>query len=218
MMKNLRNLAGARAAVLLLGLCCGTAQAGRPLVVDDANVNEPGHGHLEAWGAHSPGSTIWSLAPAYAPVEGLELGALLARDRGAGLTLTALQAKWRITPSQDNGCNFGAVAGASHATGGGNTLYLNGLLSCNREELGSVHLNLGVARPRQGSTAMAWGIAYEREVMGFTPHVEWFGAEGSKPTFQLGLRTELMPGVQLDGSVGRNDGRSVFTLGTKFQF
>lgn len=207
--------AGALACLVTL---CGVASAGRPLVVDDANVNEAGHGQLEAWAARAPGSTSYNLAPAYAPIDGLEIGALLARDTKADLTLSALQAKWRITPSQEDGCNAGAVLGIAHARGAPNTAYLNGLFTCNKPAWGSVHLNVGVSKPRGEREALGWGVAYEREIGGVTPHVEWFGSDGAKPTFQVGLRGNITQRIQLDGSVGRSNGATLYTLGTKFQF
>ena len=73
------------AFLLLLGTCSSAVWSGRPLTVDDANVNEPGHAQLEAWVARAGGSTVYNVAPAYAPVDGLEIGALLA---GAVLTET----------------------------------------------------------------------------------------------------------------------------------
>lgn len=51
-----------------------------------------------------------------------------------------------------------------------------------------------------------------------TPHIEWFGSEGSKPTVQVGLRGNVLPNLQLDGSVGRSDGITIYTLGVKFMF
>jgi hypothetical protein len=117
------------ALLLATVLPCGTANAGRPLAVDDANVDPAGTGHVEAWLAHAPGSRVYTMAPAYAPVDGLELAALLARDQRASATLSALQAKWRITPSREAGCNLGAGAGLGHATDSPNTTYLNGLLT-----------------------------------------------------------------------------------------
>jgi hypothetical protein len=208
-----------RAAILwVLAVGSVSAFAGRPLVVDDANVNEAGHGQLEAWALHTRGARVYSLAPAYAPIEGLEIGALLARDRSAPQTLGALQAKWRITPSQESGCNVGAVLGVSHTRNAAITGYLNGLLTCNQPQWGSMHVNLGLSKTRGAAHTRAWGVAFEREVMGVTPHVEWFGAQGTRPTVQVGLRGNITKTVQLDGSIGRADGRGVFTLGTKLQF
>lgn len=203
----------------LLSVSSGAALAGRPLVVDDANVNDAGHGQLEIWASHAQGAkNVYNLAPAFAPIEDLEIGALLARDTNASQTLSALQAKWRITRSQENGCNFGAVLGLAHAPGTPNTRYLNGLLTCNKPELGSLHLNLGASKARGTPKSIGWGVAYEREVIGVTPHIEWFGAEGTKPTIQVGLRGNILQNVQLDGSIGRNDGVNLFTLGAKLQF
>lgn len=205
---------------LLLGtvLVCGTANAGRPLAVDDANTDAAGTGHVEAWLAQAPGAQVYSIAPAYAPVDGLEIDALLSRDRRASVTLGALQAKWRITPSQEAGCNVGAVAGLGHATASPNSAYLNGLLTCNHPDLGSTHFNLGASRPRHAVTRLGWGMAYERPVGSVTPHIEWFGSEHAKPTIQVGLRGDIAKGVQLDGSIGRSAGAMLYTLGTKLVF
>ena len=60
-------------------------------------------------------------------------------------------------------------------------------------------------RPRVGNSAV-------------TPHIEWFGSEGAKPTVQAGLRGEVAKGWQLDGTVGRGDGETVYTLGVKRSF
>jgi hypothetical protein len=51
-----------------------------------------------------------------------------------------------------------------------------------------------------------------------TPHIEWFGAQRSKPTLQLGLRGNVSESLQLDASLGRNDGVNIYTLGVKFSF
>lgn len=205
-------------ALLLGATLAGVASAGRPLAVDDANVNEAGHGQLEAWIARAPGSTVFNLAPAYAPIDGLEIGVLLARERHTSVKASGLQAKWLITPSQDNGCNFGAVLGLAHTQGDTNRAILNGLLTCNRAALGSAHLNLGVSKPRHAPKGLGWGIAAEKPLSAVTAHLEWFGAQHSKPTIQAGLRTNLTANLQLDGSLGRSAGQTVYTLGTKLSF
>lgn len=210
-----RNVAG---LLVFLGTFCGAAFAGRPLVVDDANVNEAGHAQLEAWAAHGSGTSVYNLAPAYSPIDGLEIGALLARDTGASTSPVALQAKWRFTPARDDGCNAAAVLGAAHVAHAPSTRYLNGLVTCNHTAAGTVHMNLDVSQSRHSSGKLGWGIAYEKKIMGVTPNVEWFGAEHSKPTMQLGLRGNVAANLQLDGSVGRTDRRTLYTLGTKLQF
>ena len=80
-------------------------------------------------------------------MEGVEIGASWARDITNNVNTTAVQAKLRLTPSLEQGCNVGAVIGVSQPNdGSGNTPYLNGLLSCN-SEAGSLHLNLGANHP-----------------------------------------------------------------------
>lgn len=45
------------------------ARAGRPIMVDDAGVNDAGAGHLEIWFERGPGGhRAWTAAPAYAPM------------------------------------------------------------------------------------------------------------------------------------------------------
>jgi hypothetical protein len=207
-------------AAAALTLSAGAALAGRPLSVDDANVNDTGKGHLEAWVTRAEGVSLYSLAPAYAFSDGLELGGLVARESDSRLTVQALQLKWRITPSQDKGCNVGATVGLLRTRVAGQRdsgHYLTGLFSCNGVAGGSVHANLGVSKGG-GDSATVWGLAYERAFGAVTPHIEWFGSEGSKPTLAIGLRGQLTDAVQLDGSVGRSDGITVTTVGVKFTF
>lgn len=204
-----------------LMLAASGAQAGRPLVVDDANVNDTGKGHVEIWHTRAEGVRMLSLAPAYAPIDGLELAASVSRDSGADARQTALQLKWRITPSQENGCNVGTSAGVAWSRVAGQrarTPYLNGLASCNLGGTASVHLNLGVVREDGGGTTRNGGVAVEREFGPVTGHLEWFGAQGTKPTLNLGLRGMLTDTLQLDGSIGRGDGVTITTLGVKVLF
>lgn len=200
-------------------LSAGSCLAGRPLSVDDANVNEPGAGHVETWYARQPGAAnTWTVAPAYGLAEGIEIGGSLSRDSSNQLNTTAVQAKFRFTESRKSGCNVGGVVGLAHASaGGGNTPYLNGIFTCNLTG-GAVHLNLGATHPSGGSTLSSWGLAYEREMDNMTGHVEYFGQQQSKPTFQVGLRNDVTKNVQLDGTVGRSGGESVYSLGLKFMF
>ncbi len=210
-MKNLLLLVAATAAAL-------PALAGRPLTVDDANVNDPGHGHVEAWYARAPGRLhTWTVAPAFAPIDGLELGAAFSRDRTTPQSTEAVQAKWRITPAQDAGCNVGAVLGASHTRGTGRTPYLNGLMTCN-SDWGASHFNLGANRAPGASTLATWGVAHEREFGAVTAHVEAFGQRRVKPTVQIGARTEIAKGLQLDGTVGRGNRETLVSVGIKASF
>jgi hypothetical protein len=204
------------AASLLL---CGVANAGRPLTVDDANTDDAGSGHVEGWYARQPGrANTWTVAPVFSPMDGLELGASVTRDRTAASTSQSLQAKWRITPSQDNGCNSAAVLGASQTRGqSGSTPFLNGLLSCN-SALGATHLNLGAQRASGGPGVGTWGLAHEREWGPVTVHAEAFGQRRVKPIFQVGARKDLSPRLQLDATLGRNNHQKLFSVGFKQSF
>ena len=204
---------------VVLAAASGPAWAGRPLSVDDANTNDAGAGHVEMWVSRAPGSTVLNVAPAYAPVDGLEFGVAASRDTSSKVTVGTVQLKWRITPSQEVGCNLGTSLGASRVSdGGGHLRFLNGLVSCNFGGQGSVHLNLGVVKPSGDSSAKTWGVAYERETGPVTPHLEFFGEKGGKPTAQVGLRGQLAEAWQLDGTVGRHDGQTLYSVGVKFQF
>lgn len=204
----------------MLSLFNAASWAGRPLTVDDANVNDKGAGQVEAWGAREGGKTsTWNLAPAYAPIDGLELGALLSRDATNRTNLSAVQAKWRITPSQEKGCNTGAVLGAAHEShGGGDLTYLNGLFTCNGNLLGNVHFNLGMVKARRISAKLTWGAAIEREWGAVTPHAEVFGGQDQKPTYQAGVRGQLTKTIQWDGTLGRTQSQTVYSAGLKYQF
>lgn len=206
-------------ALVLASLWSSACLAGRPLTVDDANVDEPGAGHVEAWYARQTGDTpTWTVAPAYSPWKGVELAAALTRDTAAGLTTGSVQAKFRLTPSVENGCNFGATLAASHTRGQGSaTPNATGLMSCNASA-GSLHLNLGASRPPGGPTLPAFGIAWEQDLGGATGHIEWLAQRQSKSTLGLGLRKEVFRNFQIDGSIGHNADEALFSLGVKLAF
>ena len=209
-----------RAFFLMLGLCViSSAQAGRPLTVDDANVNEVGEGHAEGWWTRSPdGSRSWTVAPAYAPVKNMELGAGLSRQQRTGLETLNVQAKLRLTPSLENGCNLGAVVGTARTTGENTKEYVNALLTCNHTTLGSLHTNLGALDFSSGQRIGTWGLAWERAYGEVTAHVEAYGQQQDKPVWAAGMRFNILPKLQLDASVGRQARHNMVTLGSKWMF
>jgi hypothetical protein len=206
--------------VLLFGLGgLLNTQAGRPLTVDDASVNDVGQGHVEGWWTRATdGSRSWTIAPAYAPTQNIELGAGLAREQKTGLETLNVQAKFRITPSQDDGCNVGAVLGAARTTGETSKGYVNALLTCNHAKLGSLHTNLGALDFSSSQRIGTWGLAWERAYGDVTAHIEVYGQQHDKPTWATGLRTNILPKLQLDASVGRQGRQNMLTLGTKWMF
>ena len=196
------------------------ANAGRPLAVDDANVNDQGAGHVEFWVARDSNKMdTWNLAPAFAPVAGVEIGVSYAKARKNGSAEQAIQAKWRITPSQENGCNVASTLGSVHEKTVGSSPYWVGILTCN-SALGSVHVNLTHHNPKDEKNYNSWGVAFERAVGSVTPHMEVFGDDGGKPTVQFGAKTDIAPRLQLDATVGRDrqNMANVYSIGFKYSF
>ena len=95
--------------VLLICIFPAVALAGRPLLIDDAATNAAGHGHIESW--HDTEDRTFNVAPAFAPIDGLELGAAIAKSNSSGETSYSLQVKKLFTSPQDNGCNTGGTLG-----------------------------------------------------------------------------------------------------------
>jgi hypothetical protein len=221
-MNSIKSLAVRTFTASLFTMSCNAAIAGRPLTVDDANTNDKGAGHVEMWVARESGHVnTFNVSPAYGLFDGFEIAALVARDRTSPATTSALQAKWRITASEENGCNLGAVAGASRIRGSEShdtARYVNGLVTCNGKDLGSVHFNLGATKLSGESSSRTWGVAVEREFANVTPSVEWYGSQGAKPTVQVGLRNEIAKNFQLDGTVGRVGHETIYSVGLKLQF
>lgn len=208
----------------LLALClagaAGAALADRPLATDNAAINPRNGGDVELWVTDVDGNNLTSVFGGYSFWDSVELGALFAN--GSGVTVSGLQGKWLITPSQASGCNFAATLGWSRVKldgfGSNNGTGVNGIMSCHGTGLGSVHFNLGYTKPSGASGASNWGVALERSFGAVTPHVEVFGVEDGDPTVQLGLRGDIAKGIQLDGTIGRTDSINVYTVGLRFKF
>jgi hypothetical protein len=193
--------------------------AGRPLTVDDADTEDEGAGHVEIWAAREVGRvTTYNVSPAYGVFDGLEVSALFTRDQTTPATAAALQAKWRITAG-DEGCNLGLAAGATRTQGLSATARnVNGIVTCSSKAWGSVHVNAGGLKPAAGNTVWTWGLAHEREVLGLSLSLEWYGQQGQKPVVQTGLRKDVAKNLQLDGSIGRADRETIFSAGLTLRF
>lgn len=209
-----------RQAALLLLFATHAALAGRPLLVDDAGTNEPGAGHVESWYARQAGNgRVWTVAPAYAPWQGVELGAAYAREVGASLRSHSLQVKLQPgSSSADGGWRQALVLGLSHVQRQhGPAHYLN-LIASRELGPGQLHLNLGASRGPGGPTQGSLGLAWEQTLGPATGHVEALAQGGAKPILNLGLRGQLLKDLQLDGSLGRQGRGTLCSLGLKLQF
>ena len=72
-------------SLLAISLFCMSVQAGRPMSVDDANVNEKGVAHVESfWSRAADGSRTFTVAPTYSPLPGLDLVAIDTRTLSGG--------------------------------------------------------------------------------------------------------------------------------------
>ncbi len=208
----------AAVTVCALALFCLPAWAGRPLSVDDANVDDKGTGHVEAWFERGAGSTnVYNVVPAYSPWRAVEFSVPLARDRTNAVTSVGALVRLRITEPQESGCNFLVALGDQHFNPGGNQPYAYSAATCKKNGF-ALNVNLGAAKPSGGSSFGTWGIALERDHGDLVGHVEAFGQEHAKPTFQVGARKDIGKGFQIDGTVGRTDGDTIFSLGVKFSF
>lgn len=216
-------LAAAGWARMLLGSAllalAGLAWAERPLTVEDADTAEVGGGQLESWLARaSDGSRVWTTSVGVGVWDGVELGAAYARNTRLNENTTALQAKFRLTPSVEGGCNLGAVLGVAHTDRGvGRDYEATGLLTCRLAPF-TLHTNLGATRAQGGPTLASWGVAAEKAFGDLTAHLEAFGEQHGKPTVQVGLRKEILPNLQLDGTLGRAERRTVFSVGLMLEF
>ena len=218
-LSNLRTVYQSFAIGFACTILSTAAWAGRPLSVDDADVNEVGHGHVEMWFERTLGpSRSMIVAPAYSPVEGIEIAAAVARDTTASATSMAVQAKWRITPVQENGCNFGASASLAKTRGeSGNTTAVTGLMTCNMP-MGAVNVNVGALRAAGESTVTTWGVSLSHAFGSVTGHVEAFGQQHGKTTLQVGARYDIAKNIQIDGTLGRSDGQTLYSVGLKVGF
>jgi hypothetical protein len=199
-------------------LAAAQAHAGRPLSVEDADTGEAGSGHFDTWVARDPGGgRSWTLSPAWSPRSGLELSGALTRDRTAAVTSTQLAAKVLFSAPQDGGCNSAGLAGITHSRGVGNTPLVSAIVTCNGA-WGAAHVNLGAQRNPGTRTVPTWGAALERSFGSVTASLEAFGQRHGKPVFQVGARTLLTGQLQLDGTIGRQDRTSLFSLGLVHPF
>ena len=110
------------------------------------------------------------------------------------------------------------MLGAARTTGESSKAYVNALFTCNHAKLGSLHTNVGALDVASSQRIGTWGMAWERVYGDITAHVEVYGQQHDKPTWVTGLRTNVLPSLQLDASIGRQGGHNLLTLGTKWMF
>ncbi|MCX7264424.1 MAG: hypothetical protein EBR17_08405 [Betaproteobacteria bacterium] len=198
---------------------CLSAQAGRPLTVDDANVNDTGVAHVETfWSRGADGARVLTIAPTYSPLPGLDLIAQDARTLSGGPHSQTIQTKLQLSQPRENGCHTALVFGATHwQKGQGQSGFMSANLSCDLAP-GALHWSLVSSRSPQGADVPSLGVAWEHVMGSWTGHVESVAQRQAKPMLGVGLRRDILPGLQLDGTWGRMGGQTLFSLGSKWQF
>jgi len=214
------------AGVLTAGLLAlNPAHAVRPLITDDAAVNDRGQCQVEIWQERTSGVRGTNLAPACGIADGLEFGMSYTRyspasaDAGGwGLQLKTVfesvkTERWAFgaklnTLSIHNKFTRGYSPDSYSATLLGSGKYGGGL---------SLHTNLGMIHDRTASeTSATYGLAVVQE-FGQTGFVfaELTGDHRSGAFRNVGAAVWLIPErLSIDFSAGRQNGGSSSTLYT----
>ena len=206
-------------ATISISILSLSAHAGRPLTVDDANVNDTGVAHVETfWSRAADGSRSFTIAPTYSPLPGLDLIAQDVRTFSGGAHSQTLQAKMQVTSPKDNSCHFAWVVGATQwQKGDGQKSFVSANSSCDMG-VGALHASVVSSRDAAGRDTPSLGVAWEQSFGAWTGHIESVAQRAAKPMVGIGARTDVMPGFQLDGTLGRVGGKAMFSLGTKITF
>jgi hypothetical protein len=146
------------------------------------------------------------------------LTAVDTRTAAGGPHSQTLQAKLQVTAVQEKGCYFAWVFGATvWQKGDGQKSFVAANGSCNILG-GSIHSSLMSTRNIEGKNEPSFGLAWEQNFGEWTGHIESVAQRASKPLVGMGLRKDVMPGLQLDGTWGKQGGKAVFSLGSKYTF
>ena len=220
------------AFAIFFGALYGHVHAESPMVTDDASTLSAKGSKLEAGIFKEGPARTGALSFAYAPIDNLELGLGLARLRDPSIspdsrsTNRSIAAKW--IPLHQGPVSAGfkleiASIGESSAAASQRSTALTGLLSWQPSAAYSLHANLGRESSRStlagtvNSTRWAVGadvaIAKSVQLTG-----DWFGASGTTPGKQVGLRWTLKEGVKIFGAVGRTNSETMTSLGLAWEF
>lgn len=193
------------------------AQAGRPMVVDDATILDPGDCQLEAWLQHTPQQREHWAMPA-CRVGAWELGLGLGRiapDASAAYRARQLQAKTIFRPLRSNGWGIGLTVADQYRPGGGLSGDVSVLVPLSVSLLDDrvlVHANAGWLHRHGGRGGATWALGSEwAAAPGLALSLESYGQQHGRGYLQAGVRLDAMPGrLALDAGLGQRFGlRSV---------
>lgn len=192
-----------RQLFLLLCVSASAAQAGAPLVTDDAAIVTPKTCQLEAWvRPNGLGRGDW-VQPACNFTGDLELSMGVGSSRpdaGDASTIMQLQAKTVFHATADHVWSFGAVGGAGRDTGAPHgssayqLYYAKALVSWHPQSDLEVDFNLGAANLYGPGTFALAGVAIQYAVV---PNLqllaEIFRDQPGSGRYQIGARWLVIP-------------------------
>jgi hypothetical protein len=221
--------------LLLLASLAPSAQAGRPLVTEDAGVLDPGECEWESVAARiregdgpaeNAGSTQVGCGLGWLSQASIAVGQ--ARSGGITSTNIGLGGKTRLSPEGEERFSLTLAYGVVwvHDEDRGvrpDLAAANLVLSVPLAQDWTGHANLGPTHYRDGQVTRAtWALAVENDLDdGLGWGVESFGEHGSRPWLGAGLRWDVGPAWNLNLSYARQagaDAARMATLGVKFAF
>lgn len=229
-LRTTKAVAGALCAAL--ALVAGSAQAERPMNVDDAGT--VGLGGIEVdfgWFRDDKVRGVEG-GVGYGLTENLQIGVALdyARDTDASPDVKAkgvgVSLKW-IPVALDNGLTAGLAVDWAHAKAevdGGpedsaTAKALTALASMAFDSGLNAHLNLSREWVKGEGAENGWGLGAD---YGLTEQVavtaEIFGSQHGAPDKSVGLRYEIREGVKVSASIGRGNDRTFATVGALLTF
>lgn len=192
-------------------LACPSAQADRPLAVEDASIAAARSCELETWVQRAPGQTEYWAAPACNVAGTWEIGAGLGRidpDGAASGRSGVVQAKTLFRELEKNGWGIGISIAHQSYEGHDGIGDLSVVVPASwslRDDRILVHANLGWMRGRaSGDHGGMWAAGVEWATSPrLTLSFEAYGARFSHSFAQGGMRFTLIPErLALDAGVG----------------
>ncbi len=204
---------------LLCALHTVPACAWRPLGSEEALANTKGQAHIETvWSRDVDGARYLTVIPSYSPVPGLDVLAITSQNLTDGLLEQALQTKIQLSSARYQDCFLSWVGGVTlWQKGDGSKSFLAANGNCVLA-MGTLFSSLMTTRDAQGRAVPSLSLAWEQSYGPWTGFVEAMSESAHKPLLSLGVRRDVLPGVQLEGIWGKQGGQALISLGTRFTF